>query len=109
MLRPFLKPANSQQPTATSQPLQIRVALSGQMQEERLQGAELFSVAVEGAVAGEYGDVSLPDQLAGTGDDGDAIAEPLDRFENMAGDEDRPALFGKAAQPLLHEGDAGGI
>src|ERR1017187_8120133 len=93
----------------SSEPVQVGVLFAGEMQEQRLQGAELLTVVSERAVVGEERDIAFPDEFAGLGDDGDIVADALDGFEHVGGHEDGAALVGEAAQPLLHERDTGGV
>src|ERR1039458_2214391 len=67
-----------------SEPVQVGVLLAGEMQEQRLQGAEFLVVVSERAIVGEQRDVAYPDEFAGLGDDGDVVADALRSEEETA-------------------------
>ena len=68
-----------------------------------------LAVDHDGSILAERRQIAFPDDAAGTLDDRHAVAQALRRFEHMRRQEHRPSLRGKPAQPLFHQGDAGGI
>src|SRR5579871_3760679 len=75
------------------------------MQEKRLQRAKLFSIVMNRAVMRQNGNVTLPHQFAGAGDNRHLVAETLHGLEHVTGDEHGASLLGKPPEPLLQQRD----